>query len=81
MPTYRISYRVAGQDERRELIWTAEPSEADMSTLARWIMKKEFPGKLYRVDKGMEEVLKNYGISDIRSPVPIYWPTLVRKSE
>ena len=81
MPTYRISYTVAGKDGRRELIWTAQPSEADMSALARWIMRKEFPGKLYRVDIGMQEVLKNHGILDVQSPVPIYWPTIVRKDE
>ena len=81
MPTFRISYRVEGQDDRRELIWTAEPSEADMEALARWIMRREFPKKLYRIDIGMEAVLRKHGVTDIRSPVPIYWSKPFTKHE
>jgi hypothetical protein len=71
MPTYRISYRIFGK--RQDALWTCERDEVDMSSLARWLMSREFPGRLYRVDKGMQIVLRDHGITDIRSSIPIYW--------
>jgi len=71
MPTFRISYSIKGRQERKEVIWTAEPSEATMSALAHWIMRVEFPKRLYLVNKDMEMVLRSHGITEIRSPVPI----------
>jgi hypothetical protein len=72
MATYRIRYRVAGV--QKEVIWSAGPGEADLATLARWLMLHEFPKRLYRVDKGMDVVLRDHGITDISCPITLYWP-------
>jgi hypothetical protein len=70
MPTYRISYCIKGQSQRKEFIWTAEPKDSNLTSLGVWIMRKEFPGLLYRIDIGMEEVLRKHGITEIRTPIP-----------
>ena len=68
METYRMSYKIEGQKERKTVEWPTELDDATMSTFAKWVMSQEFPGKSYRTDKGMEAVLKEHGITEIRSP-------------
>jgi hypothetical protein len=72
MPTHRIHYRISGQ--KKEVLWQPLSDEVDMFDLARWLMSQEFPKQLYRIDKGMQAVLREYGFTDIRSPIPLEWP-------
>lgn len=66
MPTYRVSYSING--ERKGIEWTPEQGHCDVPTLAKWLMHQEFPNVRYRNGVGMEKVLRDHGITDIRSP-------------
>lgn len=68
MPIYRMSYSIEGQDERKQVVWTPEPDHMNLPSFAAWVMEQEFPGKQYRSKHGMEAVLREHGITDIRSP-------------
>ena len=71
MPTYRIYYCVAGR--QKDVLWSPESEETDMFELGSWLMRQEFPKRLYRIDKGIEVALRTHGVTDIRCPVPLEW--------
>jgi hypothetical protein len=65
MPTYRVSYSINGA--RNEIQWTPERGHCDAPSLAKWLMQQEFPNVPYRGGVGMEKVLRDHGITDIRT--------------
>lgn len=68
MPSYRMSYSIEGQRERKHVVWMPKPGHMDLPSFAAWVMEQEFPGKPYGNKHGMEAVLREHGITDIRSP-------------
>jgi hypothetical protein len=68
MPSYRMSYSIDGQSERKQVLWSPNPGHMDLPSFAAWVMEQEFPGKHPGTKDGMESVLREHGITDIRSP-------------
>jgi hypothetical protein len=68
MPSYRMSYSIEGQRERRQVMWTPELGHIDLPSFAAWVMEREFTGQHYGAKYGTEAVLRKHGITDIRSP-------------